>query len=239
MEADRFFGDVEPPDLPLVRLYTWDIPTISLGCNQNPAKRLDLALCKRRGIPVVQRPTGGRELLHGHDLCYCVAIPHQIGMTAVEAKQIFSSITDVLNMALAQMGIAAEGGNLNGRPSAMRGPCFVQTDAGELSVKGRKLVASAQRVFDRCVIQEGSIPLEKPSVDLTEFLCVENREMLKKAMDANTAFLFDHLKQPVPIDAVVEQIKQAFIRHYGGPAQASDQLLDHFLRNNKKSLWYY
>jgi lipoyl(octanoyl) transferase len=239
MEADRYFGEVEPPVLPLVRLYTWDVPTISLGCNQNPIKRIDLPLCKQRGIPVVQRPTGGRELLHGHDLCYCVAIPHQTGMTAVEAKRIFSSITDIFNSALAQMGVMAEGGNLTGRPSAIQGPCFVQTDAGELSVKGKKLVASAQRVFDHCIIQEGSIPLNRSQVDLTEFLYVENKESLKRAMDANTAFLFENLERPVPIESIVECIKQAFEGHYGSPAGSADELLERFQRNNRGYLWYY
>jgi lipoate-protein ligase A len=239
MEADRFFGEISPPDLPLLRLYTWDRPTISFGCNQNPARRIDLAVCSRDRIPVVQRPTGGRELLHGHDLCYCMAMPHQVGMMALEAKEVFAMITDCLVATLAKMGITAEWRSLGLRPKAISGPCFAQTDAGEISVDGKKLVASAQRVFERCIIQEGSIPLVRPAVDLIDYLGGANKDSMRLIMNSNTGYLSEYLGQTYSTETVVELCKQAFSERFSGLAGPADELLQEFHRNNDRELWYY
>jgi len=238
MEADRYFGEVITPDLPMVRFYTWDKPTISFGCNQNPSKRIDLVSCQRDHIPVVQRPTGGRELLHGHDLCYCVAMPHAAGTTALQAKQIFARITDVLIVGLSNMGITAEWRNLSNRPRTMPGPCFAQTDAGEITVAEKKLIASAQRVFERCTIQEGSIPLIRPIIELTNYLKTADRESMRLAMDANTAYLQEQSNGTMPIETVVGHFRQAFEEHFSSQAGPADELLTDFKRSNKNVLWY-
>jgi lipoyl(octanoyl) transferase len=239
MEADRYLGEVITPDFPVVRFYTWDKPTISFGCNQNPTKRIDLASCQRDHIPVVQRPTGGRELLHGHDLCYCVAMPHAAGTTGLQAKQIFARITDVLIAALFNMGITAEWRSLSNRPRTMPGPCFAQTDAGEITVAEKKLVASAQRVFERCTIQEGSIPLVRPIVELINYLNTPERDSMRLAMDANTAYLQEQIDGTIPIETVVEHFKLAFEKHFSSQAGPADELMEDFKRSNKSVLWYH
>ncbi len=239
METDRFFGEVTPPDLPLVRFYTWDRPTISLGCNQNPARRIELEFCRRDCIPVVQRPTGGRELLHGHDLCYCVAMPYKNPINTVEAKRIFARITDILISALSEMGIAAEGKSLDNRPRTAVGPCFVQVDAGEITVKGKKLVASAQRIFRYCIIQQGSIPLFRPAIDLTSYLRLTNKEALQQALELNTAYLNEHLEGKHPLDWIIAIFKRVFTDSFSGPAGPTEELLENFKGNNYKALWYY
>jgi lipoate-protein ligase A len=239
MEADRFFGEISPPDLPLVRFYTWERPTISFGCNQNPVKRIDLAACRRDQIPVVQRPTGGRELLHGYDLCYCVAMPRQAGISVLEAKQAFAFITDVLVRGLGKMGMNAEWQSLSKRPRAMQGPCFAQVDAGEITVEAKKLVASAQRVFERCVIQEGSIPLTKPAVELVDYLNTSDKESMRNMIDSNTAFLYDCIGNESSIDAIVESFKLAFAERFASPGGPADDLINAFYSDNKSNLWYY
>jgi lipoate-protein ligase A len=238
MEADRFFGEVTPPDLPLVRFYTWDRPTISLGCNQNPVRRIELESCRQDGVPVVQRPTGGRELLHGHDLCYCVAIPNKNPVNAVEAKSVFEDITDVLVSALDEMGIAAEGKSLDNRPRTAVGPCFAQVDAGEITVKGKKLVASAQRVFRYCVIQQGSIPLFRAAIDLTDYLRLTNKEALRKALDSNTAYLNEHLEEKHSLELIIAIFRKTFTNSFSGQAGPAEELLENFKGNNYKALWY-
>jgi lipoate-protein ligase A len=238
MEADRYFGQESPPDMPLVRFYTWDKPTISLGCNQNPEKRIDLESCGRDKIPVVKRPTGGRELLHGHDLCYSVAMPCEKRINAVEAKRVFGRITNVLVKGLMKMGIAAEWKSLDKRPGIRNGPCFAQVDAGEIMVGGKKLAASAQRVFERCVIQQGSIPLVRPAVDLTNYLRLQNRETIRSIVDMNTAYLHEHLSGGKCLDTIVGKFIKAFDEDFSGPSGPADELLRGFQGNISGALWY-
>ncbi|MEP0774137.1 MAG: lipoate--protein ligase family protein, partial [Acidobacteriota bacterium] len=59
---------------PLLRLYRWHPPCLSLGASQ-PFTVADVGFCSRHGVDLVRRPTGGRAVLHHHELTYLVAAP--------------------------------------------------------------------------------------------------------------------------------------------------------------------
>src|SRR3954452_12452427 len=56
---------------PVVRFYTWQPAALSLGVNQ-PVGEIDHDECARRGFGLVRRLTGGRAVLHQHELTYSV-----------------------------------------------------------------------------------------------------------------------------------------------------------------------
>ena len=56
---------------PVVRFYTWKPAALSLGVNQ-PIGEVDPEECERRGFGLVRRLTGGRAVLHQHELTYSV-----------------------------------------------------------------------------------------------------------------------------------------------------------------------
>src|SRR6266478_6073217 len=56
---------------PVVRFYMWRSATLSLGVNQ-PVGEVDPQECERRGFGLVRRLTGGRAVLHQHELTYSV-----------------------------------------------------------------------------------------------------------------------------------------------------------------------
>jgi lipoyl(octanoyl) transferase len=235
MEFDRVLGEESPPDMPFLRLYTWDAPTISIGCNQNPARRLDLDLCRQENIPVVRRPTGGRELLHGHDLCYSAAIPLDKPIGGVRARGVFTVISDLLVAALRGMGIDARWAAFSDRPRLGDGPCFIQADSGEITVSGRKLIASAQRVYPRCILQQGSMPLFRPNVDLARYLRYGNRDELRRRIGRTTAYLHEISPETKEIGFLVEHFRGAFEAAYASPAGLASQIFDSFSRNNHEA----
>jgi lipoate-protein ligase A len=52
---------------PTLRVYQWASPALTYGVNQQlPARLVDA--CNALGIPMLRRPTGGKAVLHGHDL---------------------------------------------------------------------------------------------------------------------------------------------------------------------------
>ncbi|HLM68541.1 MAG TPA: hypothetical protein VK358_13475, partial [Longimicrobium sp.] len=57
---------------PVLRVYRWSPPCLSLGRNQ-PSGGYDRDEIRRRGLDVVRRPTGGRAVLHHRELTYSVA----------------------------------------------------------------------------------------------------------------------------------------------------------------------
>ena len=230
MEIDRYLGEDKQLDYPHVRFYTWDRPSISYGRNQNIGRRLKCDLSEKDGIPILKRPTGGRELLHGHDLCYCVSWPYLGTVGAIEAKEYFSFINDALVEAFKNLGIMATWSRFQTQPKIQGGPCFAQIDSGEVTVKGKKLVGSAQRVFERCIIQQGSIPLQRPSIDLLKYLNQDRIGYLAKTMDELTTFLYEEINSGMPLISIIEIFKTSFEKAFGFQSLQSDDIINKFLK---------
>ncbi len=143
-----------------LRFYGWSPHCLSLGRNQRaggPLRGLE------PGIDVVRRPTGGRSVFHGPELTYAVAFPERAwgGPRAAYGR---------VNAALAA-GLRGVGVRVDPLPSARaatraRGDplgdlgaaaCFADPAPGELTVRRRKLVGSAQWRHRGAILQHGSI----------------------------------------------------------------------------------
>ncbi|MDX9827928.1 MAG: lipoate--protein ligase family protein, partial [Spirochaetia bacterium] len=80
--------------LPTLRLYGWQPKAISLGYFQGARQELDLDACKRSGVDVVRRITGGGAVLHDKELTYSLVIPesHPLARASiVESYQVLCS----------------------------------------------------------------------------------------------------------------------------------------------------
>src|SRR5437016_676886 len=80
---------------PAVRLYTWQPAALSLGVNQ-PLGEVNAGECARRGFDLVRRMTGGRAVLHQHELTYSVAAresdPHVSGGVTESYRKISAAL---------------------------------------------------------------------------------------------------------------------------------------------------
>ncbi len=153
---------------PSVRLYTWERLTLSVGRGQQVERQIDLDACRRLGIPVVRRITGGRAVLHGSDLTYAVAAPlagPQAGAFAAAAGQgipgLYREVSRVFVRFFAELGLSPQVQAYTGRQRAeLASPvCFATPSAFEILLDGRKLVGSAQRLLPEAFLQHGSLPL--------------------------------------------------------------------------------
>jgi lipoate-protein ligase A len=210
MRADDELGSRGDSPFPIVRFYTWPGYAISVGRNQDPGKRLDLESCGRDGLEVVRRPTGGKELLHGNDICYSVIWPSAGTKEPDAATGIFRLISEILAASLGRFGLDVNLEASNGRGGGSRGPCFAQTDRGEIAVCGRKLVASAQRVYPNAILQQGSMPLFRPNVDLADYLLRFDRRRIRQALAGNTAFFFELTGETISLSSIVDVFRGEF-----------------------------
>jgi len=82
--------------LPALRLYQWNPPAVSLGYFQR-RRGPDPIACRRWGLDVVRRPTGGRAVLHRGDLTYAVisGVRDGIPFSADGAYQIICRLASV------------------------------------------------------------------------------------------------------------------------------------------------
>ena len=98
MDRARETGEV------VFSVYSWSRPTLSLGRNQTAAGRYDLDKMKVSGIDVVRRPTGGRALLHWHEVTYSVTAPIS---EADSLRESYERINRILLEGLSRLGVSA------------------------------------------------------------------------------------------------------------------------------------
>jgi lipoate-protein ligase A len=145
---------------PVLRLYAWDGPWVSLGHFQK-RERVVRAVA---GVGVVQRPTGGKALLHDGDLTYSVALPADHALAKLSVADSYRALCEPLLRALGEVGVPATLGLPDERPVTERRsavPCATEVHIDTVLVRGRKLVGSAQVRRHGAVLQHGSIPIKQ------------------------------------------------------------------------------
>ncbi|HBE73567.1 MAG TPA: octanoyltransferase [candidate division Zixibacteria bacterium] len=143
-----------------VRLYGWRPPAVSLGRNQR-AEEVDLEACRRNGVDVVRRPTGGRAVYHRDELTYSLAGPFDHPIFGGSAMDAYRAIARGLGRGLRILGVEA-GLTRSAVPAQKAGgspSCFAASGRYELEVGGRKIAGSAQRRYSRSFLQQGSVLL--------------------------------------------------------------------------------
>jgi len=150
-----------------VRIYSFDPPCLSLGSLQ-PESDVDHAACERDGVDVVRRPSGGRAVLHAHEVTYAVICraddPHLGGRVLESCARIHHAVA----MGLQRLGVdtiaraASRDERAAAREVASLADCFGRPSAHELmDTRGRKLVGSAQARRGGALLQHGSVLLER------------------------------------------------------------------------------
>jgi len=142
----------------LLRIYSWDRPSVSFGRNQRCEGSYSAQRCEAMGVPAVRRLTGGRALVHARELTYCVAAPTAAASTL---RGGYDAINAVLLDALHRLGVDASVAVPAGRTATPAlAPCFESPSGGELVVGSQKLVGSAQHRQADAFLQHGSILLD-------------------------------------------------------------------------------
>src|SRR5713101_964663 len=175
---------------PTLRFDQWAPACLSLGYCQ-PCAAVDVQACRRAGVDIVRRPTGGRAILHHHELTYSIALP----VAALDQESGVLQSYYHLSLGLTE-GLGRLGVETTLAPSAplraAHGPaCFDEPSDHEILLGGRKLVGSAQVRRNGALLQHGSI-LFQPQVDeLLHCLRLEPQEAARQrtAMTAGVAGL--------------------------------------------------
>lgn len=182
----RIYEASEAPPPIILRLYSWEVPTLSLGRFQSHAEAL--ADPHAAGLPVVRRPSGGGAILHGPgELTYAVIAAFRVLGTR-EPRAAYARIHAAVADALARLGVGAgprpagaadeaardadqdadhdaDTGKSSGHDRDPAGAvssrffCFNKVTDFDLVSGDRKLVGSAQFRLGKAFLQHGSIPL--------------------------------------------------------------------------------
>ena len=141
-------------DEPVLRFYRWKPAALSLGYNQKFSD-IDADSCKKQGIDIVRRITGGKAVLHDDELTYSFIINEsKMPKGIVESYKIISC---AIVKALDKLGIKAE--MKEEVEKAGSAVCFNDPSYYEITVDGKKAVGSAQKRMNGKLLQHGSLLL--------------------------------------------------------------------------------
>ncbi|WP_353418055.1 biotin/lipoate A/B protein ligase family protein [Staphylococcus delphini] len=179
-------GEIDP----VVRFYTWNPPTLSIGYFQRLSKEIDIDKVKEKGYGLVRRQTGGRGVLHDKELTYSVIVPEahpDMPQTVTEAYRV---ISDGLLEGFKSLGFDAhfavprskeEREKLKQPRSSV---CFDAPSWYELVVEGKKIAGSAQTRQKGVILQHGSILQDVDIDDLFDMFIFKNDRLKAKMKEA-------------------------------------------------------
>jgi len=139
-----------------LRWYGWSPACLSFGRNEPALTRYDRERIEALGLDTVRRPTGGRAVWHDVEVTYAVAGPAGLFGSLPET---YRAIHDVIARGLGGLGVPAALAAAAPPQSPDAGACFASPAGGEVVVRGRKLVGSAQVREGNAFLQHGAILL--------------------------------------------------------------------------------
>ncbi len=149
---------------PTVRFFSWSPPAVSIGYGQPLDARINGEACRRLGVDLVRRPTGGSAIYHDireREVTYSVVAGVADFEGAGDLLLTYRWIGAALAAGLRALGAAAELVPVlkEREPSAPPAFCFARTGSHEIEAHGKKLVGSAQRRQSDAFLQHGSVLL--------------------------------------------------------------------------------
>ncbi len=193
---------------PILRIYTWERMTLSLGRLQRISD-VDFENLEKLGVGCVRRPTGGRAVLHWNEITYSVVFPRGIEEYSMKVMDLYGRISGILASAFRKLGIDVEFSG--GKKWDPKNPsCFSSGARYELKIEGKKFVGSAQVRMRDFVLQHGSIMLKPDWKILSQVLSSHpSVEFLsRKAMGLLEAFR-------VGFRDIVDSVEESFDEFYG------------------------
>jgi len=147
--------------VPTVRMYRWKPACLSLGIHQRDG-RVDYPSCRRDGVDVVRRPTGGRAVLHADEATYSIVVPEESEWGGLPKQELYRRVSESIVLGLSRLGLPVSYEKRSLPPPSPRDAsasmsCFGSAARWEILLGGRKLVGSAQKIGPSGVLQHGSI----------------------------------------------------------------------------------
>lgn len=202
---------------PLFRVYSWDPWCLSLGYNQKEDE-IDKEVLFERGYDLVKRPTGGRAVFHSEEITYSLVLnlPNSISVQDIYKKihlafiKAFSKLGANLDYEKSQSDLASFY-----KSNDLSVACFASSARYELTYQNRKIVGSAQRLYERTLLQHGSILIGNSHqilADLIKTKTPERRESIRDYIKSQTATLNEATGQTLSYedcrDAIFEEMSK-------------------------------
>lgn len=199
---------------PTLRLYAWEPACLSLGLAQ-PFSEVDTHALTANGWDLVRRPTGGRAILHTDELTYAVIAPETEPRVRGGVLESYLRLSHALLESLKLLGLNPEA-NEKDTDNQRKTPnpvCFEVPSNYEITVKGLKLIGSAQARRKEGILQHGAIPLGGDLTRIITALKFEDEAAQTKAKErllAHATTIERELRRRPSWDEVSSALQKAF-----------------------------
>jgi lipoyl(octanoyl) transferase len=198
---------------PTLRFYGWKVPALSIGYFQDYEKEVDEDACRRFGVEIIRRPTGGKAVLHEQELTYAVVAGADSPLFPPDILKTYRVISNCIAKGLAEFGIRAEM-KTDGRRApdgTLRSSCFSFPSRYELLVGGRKICGSAQMRSHGAFLQHGSLllafdPLRTCAVMLPHRNMERDADLLRNAVTS----VEEQVGSPVEEEELCRVLREGF-----------------------------
>jgi lipoate-protein ligase A len=129
---------------PVLRFYGWNPPAVSVGYFQGLREEVDLDACKRLGVDVVRRISGGGAVFHKSELTYSIIMGLDHPLAAAPLEESYRIICGGIILGLNKLGAGASFSGIN-----------------DVTAGGLKISGNAQTRRNSSLLQHGTVLLDK------------------------------------------------------------------------------
>jgi len=216
-----------------IRLYRWKPSAVSIGYFQSVEEEVDLKACRRLGVDVVRRITGGGAVYHDYngEITYSLIAPESDPRIPRDIPESYGVICNCLVKALRHLGLEAEFRPVN-----------------DILIGGRKVSGNAQTRRRGVVLQHGTILIDCDVKRMFTVLKVSEEKMrdkLIKAVEERVTSLRRELGRPISFmevrDALVEGFEEGLKIELesGEPSEHELKLMEELRERYRSREWLF
>ncbi len=158
-----------------IRFFDFLPPAITIGRLQN-IEGIDVGLCRKKGIDLVRRLTGGRAVFHSGDFTFSLILKKNNKIFGGTVYETYETISSTFLLSLRSLNIPVKWERLEfdrrkKRTIEQNPLCFSSISRYELTLNNKKVLGISQYRKKDAILVQGSLLLKKPStafIDLFE-----------------------------------------------------------------------
>lgn len=216
-----------------LRFYMWEPSTVVVGYFQSVEDEVDLEACRRYGIDVIRRISGGGAVLNSSDgvFTYSIVVPEGDPLVSRDVTESYKFLCHGIVEGLALLGIEAEFKPIN-----------------DIIVRGRKISGNAQIRRHGVVLHHGTVLIDFDAKRMFEVLKISKEKMSDKMIkqaEERVTTVRRELGREVSIEEARQALYEGFRRALGVelvPGELSDyemELVERFREKYASPEWIY
>ena len=204
---------------PVIRFYQWEPAALSIGYFQRVERDIHLPAVKEMGLGFVRRPTGGRAVLHEHELTYSVIVSEDYPDMPKTVTEAYRVISEGILQGFRNLGLQAEFSvpESDSQREALSQPksavCFDAPSWYELVVEGKKVAGSAQTRQKGVILQHGAILIdldENKYLNCFSYESEEKRQKVKERLSQKAVSINKIISKTIEVEQCIPAFKNGF-----------------------------